>query len=93
MTSSRVNIVRVAIGIIAGLENGQVDRAAEIIGVSSPTMYRWVRAGNLCSARGAEVLRVHDLSGIPLELLLETDGIPAGGGRTVRRKQTGTRIE
>ncbi len=85
MIASRINIVKFAIGIIAGLENGRVDRAADIIGVSSPTLYRWLRAGNLRAARGIDVLRVHDLSGIPLELLLGADRLPAGAGRTVRR--------
>jgi len=83
MTSSRVNIVKVAIAIIAGLETGRVDRAADIIGVSSPTLYRWLRAGNMRGARGVDLLRVHELSGIPLELLLGADGLPAGPGRTV----------
>jgi hypothetical protein len=78
MTAGRINIVKVAIGIIAGIENGRVDRAADIIGVSSPTLYRWMRAGNLRGARGVDLLRVHDLSGIPLELLLGPDGLPAG---------------
>jgi hypothetical protein len=88
MTSSRVNIVKVAIGIIAGPEQGRVDRAAAIIGVSSPTLYRWLRAGNLQGARGAEVLRVHDLSGVPLELLLGADDLPAGVDRTARRRRS-----
>jgi hypothetical protein len=51
--------VKVAIGIIAGLETGRVDRAADIIGVSSPTLYRWMRARNLRGASGADLLRVH----------------------------------
>jgi hypothetical protein len=83
MILSRVNIVKVAMGIIAGPESGQADRAAEIIGVSSATLYRWLRAGNMRGASGADLLHVHDLSGIPLELLLGLDGLPAGSGRTV----------
>ncbi len=89
MASSRINIVKAAIGIIAGPENGRVGRAADIIGVSSPTLYRWLKAGNMQRARGAEVLRVHELSGIPLEVLLGADRFPAGAGRTVWRTQTG----
>jgi hypothetical protein len=85
MTAGQINIVQVAILIIAGPEHGQVDRAADIIGVSSPMLYRWLRGGNLQAARGAKVLRVHDLTGIPLELLLGAAGLPAGPGRTVRR--------
>ncbi len=42
----------------------------EIIGVSEPTLYRWQRAGSMREARGAEVLRVHELTGLPLEMLL-----------------------
>ncbi len=84
MIESRINIVKVAIDIIAGLENGRVDRAADIIGVSSPTLYRWMRAGNMRAARGADLLRVHDLSGIPLEMLLAPDGLPSSASRTVR---------
>ncbi len=57
MTSSRVNIVKVAIGIIAGLETGRVDRAADIIGISSPTLYRCLRAGNMRDARGVDLLQ------------------------------------
>ncbi len=81
-----VNIVKVAIGTIAGPERGRVDRAAEMIGVSPPTLYRWVRVGDMRGARGVDLLRVHDLSGIPLELLLGADGLPAAG-RTVRRRR------
>jgi hypothetical protein len=91
MIASRINIVRVAIAIIAGPENGQVDRAADIIGVSSPTLYRWMRAGNMQGARGADVLRVHDLTGIPPELLLGADSLRAGAGRNARRTRIGTR--
>jgi transcriptional regulator of acetoin/glycerol metabolism len=64
------NIVKTAIRIVAGSEPGEVPRAARIIGVSEPTLYRWRRAGNLLEARGAEVLRVHELTGLPVELLL-----------------------
>jgi transcriptional regulator of acetoin/glycerol metabolism len=64
------NIVKTAIRIIAGSEPGEVARAARIIGVSEPTLYRWRRAGNLLEARGAEVLRVHELTALPVELLL-----------------------
>ncbi len=64
------NIVKTAIRIIAGSEPGEVVRAARIIGVSEPTLYRWRRAGNLLDARGAELLRVHELTGLPVELLL-----------------------
>jgi hypothetical protein len=46
MAVGRTNIVNVAILIIAGHSKGQVDRAAQIIGVSSPTVYRWLRTGN-----------------------------------------------
>jgi hypothetical protein len=71
MGAGRTNIVKVAIRIIAGPGNGQVDRAAKIIGVSSPTLYRWLRAGSMRDARGREVLHVHDLSHLPLEFLLK----------------------
>jgi hypothetical protein len=64
------NIVKTAIRIVAGSEPGEVVRAARIIGVSEPTLYRWRRAGNMLEARGAEVLRVHELTGLPVELLL-----------------------
>jgi len=43
-------------------------------------------AGNMRGARGAEVLRVHDLTDVPLERLLGFDGLPAGAGPTVRRE-------
>ncbi len=91
MTPSRVNIVNVAIKIIAGLGKGEMDRAAKLIGVSPPTLYRWLRAGNLLGARGVDLLRVHDLSGVPLELLLGVDGLPAGSGRTGGRTGIGPR--
>jgi hypothetical protein len=64
------NIVKTAVRIIAGSEPGEVARAARIIGVSEPTLYRWRRAGNLLEARGAEVLRMHELTALPVELLL-----------------------
>jgi hypothetical protein len=64
------NIVKTAIRIIAGPEGGEVVRAARIIGVSEPTLYRWRRAGNMREARGAEVLRMHELTGLPVELLI-----------------------
>jgi hypothetical protein len=64
------NIVKTAIRIIAGPEAGEVARAARIIGVSEPTLYRWRRTGNMGDARGAEVLRMHELTGLPVELLL-----------------------
>ncbi len=64
------NIVKTAIRIVAGSRPGEVARAAKIIGVSEPTLYRWRRAGNLLEARGAEVLRMHELTGLPVELLL-----------------------
>jgi hypothetical protein len=64
------NIVKTAIRIIAGSEAGEVPRAARIIGVSEPTLYRWRRAGNMRDARGGEVLRVNELTGLPVELLL-----------------------
>jgi hypothetical protein len=64
------NIVKIAIRIIAGSEPGEVPRAARIIGVSEPTLYRWRRVGNMRDARGAEVLRLHELTGLPVELLL-----------------------
>jgi hypothetical protein len=64
------NIVKTAIRIIAGPDAGEVVRAARIIGVSEPTLYRWRRAGNMREARGAEVLEVHELTGLPVELLL-----------------------
>ncbi len=82
-----INIVTVAICIIAGPKSGRVDRAAKII-VSSPTPAASYTAGNLRGARGVDLLRVHDLSGIPLELLLGADGQPTGAGRTVRRNRT-----
>ena len=65
------NIVKTAVRIIAGPERGEVARAARIIGVSEPTLYRWRRAGNMRDARGAEVLRVHELTGLPVDLLLK----------------------
>lgn len=94
------NIVRVAVRIIAGPENGQVDRAAKIVGVSSATLYRWLRGGNMQGARGADLLRVHDLTGVPLELLLGADALPAGPGkdwraeghRDEKRKRTTIRL-
>jgi hypothetical protein len=64
------NIMKTAIRIIAGSEPGEVARAARFIEVSEPTLYRWRRAGNMLEARGAEVLRVHELTGLPVELLL-----------------------
>jgi hypothetical protein len=64
------NLVKVAVRIIAGSDTRQVSRAAVAIGVSEPTLYRWQRAGNMRQARGAEVLRVHELTGLPLEMLL-----------------------
>lgn len=64
------NIVKTAIRIVAGSGPGEVQRAARIIGVSEPTLYRWRRAGNMSDARGGEVLRVHELTGLPVELLL-----------------------
>jgi hypothetical protein len=64
------DIVKTAVRIIAGSQPGEVARAARIIGVSEPTIYRWRRAGNMLDARGAEVLRVHELTGLPVELLL-----------------------
>ena len=39
--------------------------------------------GSMRGARGVDLLRVHELTGIPLELLLGADGLPAGPGRTV----------
>jgi hypothetical protein len=69
-TPELTNIVKVAIRIIAGSEPGEVVRAARFIGVSEPTLYRWRRAGNMLEARGAEVLRVHELTALPVELLL-----------------------
>ena len=64
-------IVKTAVRIIAGTGQREVSRAAEAIGVSEPTLYRWWRAGSILEARGAEVLRVHELSGLPLEMLLK----------------------
>jgi transposase-like protein len=64
------NIVKTAVRIIAGSDTQDVSRAAQIIGVSEPTLYRWRRAGNMRQARGAELLRVHELTGLPLEMLL-----------------------
>jgi transposase-like protein len=64
------NIVKTAVRIIAESDNQQVPRAAKVIGVSEPTLYRWRRAGNMRQARGAEVLRVHELTGLPMEMLL-----------------------
>ena len=64
------NIVKTAIRIIAGSRAGEVARAARIIGVSEPTLYRWRRAGNMAEARGAELLRVYELTGLPVELLI-----------------------
>jgi len=88
MTVGRINIVTVAIDIIAGPEHGRVNRAAEMIGVSSPTLYRWLRAGNMQGARGWDLLRLHDLSGIPLEVLLGAGGQPPIG-RTAKRRGQG----
>jgi hypothetical protein len=64
------NIVKKAVRIIAGSDQNKIARAAEVIGVSEPTLYRWQRAGNMRGARGAELLRVHELTRLPLELLL-----------------------
>jgi hypothetical protein len=64
------NIVKTAIRIIAGSRPGEVARAAKIIGVSEPTLYRWRRAGNMADARGAELLQVYELTGLPVELLI-----------------------
>jgi hypothetical protein len=64
------NIVKTAVRIIAGDQPGEVARAARIIGVSEPTLYRWRRAGDMRDARGAEILRVHELTALPVELLL-----------------------
>jgi len=64
------NIVKTAVRIIAGSGAREVSRAAPIIGVSEPTLYRWRRTGNMRHARGAEVLRVHELTDLPLEILL-----------------------
>jgi transcriptional regulator of acetoin/glycerol metabolism len=69
-TSPLTNIVKTAVRIIAASDTGAVSRAAEIIGVSEPTLYRWLRAGSMRDARGAEVLRVHELTGLPAEMLL-----------------------
>ena len=80
----RINIVKVALVFVAGLENRGVDRAAKMIRVSSQTLYKWVRAGHLRGARGADVLRVYELTGISLELLLGVDGQPAVASRVVR---------
>jgi hypothetical protein len=44
--------------------------AALAIGVSEPTLYRWRHAGNMRQARGAEVLRVHELTSLPPKMLL-----------------------
>jgi hypothetical protein len=69
-SSELTNIVRTAVRIIAGSDTREVARAAEVIGVSEPTLYRWERAGSMRRARGAEVLRVFELTGLPLEMLL-----------------------
>jgi hypothetical protein len=69
-TSKLTNIVKTAVRMIAGSDTREVARAAEVIGVSEPTLYRWERAGSMRGARGAEVLRVHELTGLPLEMLL-----------------------
>jgi|GEM_PF-3324680 len=66
------NIVKTAIRIIAGSRPGEVARAARLIGVSEPTLYRWRRAGNMAEARGAELLRVYELTGLPVELLIRS---------------------
>jgi transcriptional regulator of acetoin/glycerol metabolism len=64
------NIVKTAIRIIAGSRPGEVARAAKIIGISEPTLYRWRRVGNMAEARGTELLRVYELTGLPVELLI-----------------------
>jgi hypothetical protein len=64
------NIVKTAVRIIAGSDTREVSRAAE---VSEPTLYRWERAGSMRGARGAEVLRVHELTGLPVEMLLSME--------------------
>jgi hypothetical protein len=69
-TSELTNIVKTAVRIIAGSDTREVSRAAEVIGFSEPTVYQWERAGSMRGARGAEVLRVHELTGLPLEMLL-----------------------
>ena len=68
--SQTTNIVKTAVRIIAGWDARGVSLAAEAIGVSEPTLYRWQRAGSMREARGAKVLRVHELTGLPLEMLL-----------------------
>jgi hypothetical protein len=51
------NIVNVAVRMIAGSDPGAVFGAARGRGVSEPTVYRWLRAGNMRHARGADALR------------------------------------
>ena len=76
LTARQSNIVTRAVRIIAGSDKRSASRAARIIGVSEPTVYRWLRTGNMVNARGADVLTVHELTGIPLETLLgSSEGI------------------
>ncbi len=70
-TARRSTIVTTAVRIIAGGDKHCVSRAARMIGVSEPTIYRWQRIGSMRNARGADVLRVHELTGLPLEMLLK----------------------
>jgi hypothetical protein len=67
-TPRLTNIVKTAVRIIAGSDAQEVPRAAKVIGVGEPTLYRWRRTGNMRQARGAEVLRVHELTGLPLPM-------------------------
>jgi transposase-like protein len=69
-TPRLTNIVKTAVRIIAGTDAQEVSRAARVIGVSEPTVYRWRRAGNMRQARGVQVLRVHELTGLPMDMLL-----------------------
>src|SRR5262245_50397739 len=69
-TPRLTNIVKTAVRIIAESDTKEVSRAPQLIGVSEPTLYRWRRARNMRQARGAELLRVHELTGLPLEMLV-----------------------
>jgi hypothetical protein len=65
------NIVKVAVGMIAGTGAGRVGHAAAALRVSEPTLYRWIRDGNFRRARGRDILRVHEMTGLPMEMLLK----------------------
>lgn len=73
-TPRLTNIVKTAVRIIAGSDTQEVPRAAKVIGLASRHFIGGGAQANMRQARGAEVLRVHELTGLPLEILLRIDG-------------------